>query len=305
MLRFILRRLLQAIVVMWAVATIVFLLVNVIGTPASLMLPIDATPTEVQELSEELGFEDPIHEQYFRYLGGLLSGDFGTSLWLTDDVTAVILDFLAPTLALAGVTMALTMLIGPALGTLAAARQGSFVDKIVVALSFISVSLPEFWLGLLLIAYIAVDLGVLPTSGFGGPQYYVLPVLTLLARPVGRLAQTTKISLLEELSKPHIVTALAKGLSRRRVLIRHGLRNSLLSVVTLAGDEVAQLVAGAVVVETVFGWPGVGLLSIRALENRDPELVVGIALMVSAFVVSINFIVDVMYGLLDPRVRHG
>lgn len=302
-MRVALRRVPQALVVMWGVATIVFVLMRVIGNPAQLMMPLDATPEQIQALQSELGLDRPLIEQYGDYMTGLVRGDFGRSAWMRVPVSQVLADRIPATLALAGVTILLAILIGVALGTVAAAKPHSILDRAATGLSFLSVSMPEFWFGLVLIAIVAVQLGWFPTSGYGTSAHFVLPVITLLTRPVGRLAQATKVALSEQLSKEHVTTALAKGLRRRRVLIVHGVRNSMLSVITLGADELAHLVAGQVVVETIFAWPGIGQLLIEAIRRRDPDIVVGVVVFVGAFVVVMNLVVDILYGLIDPRIR--
>lgn len=178
---------------------------------------------------------------------------------------------------------------------LAGRELGSFA-------SYVGVAFPEFWLGLLLIAFLAVDIRAFPTSGYGGPAYFVLPVLTLLARPIGRFAETTRVSLRSELGKDYVYLASAMGLKPRTVVTRHALRNSLLAVLTLAGDELAVLVAGSVAVEVIFAWPGTGNLSFQAINRRDPALIVGIVLAVCAIVLVLNFVLDLVYRALDPRI---
>lgn len=289
--------------VLFGIVSLVFILSRVIGNPAQLMLSPDATPEQIAVLSEALGLTDPLLEQYWEFLQGLARGDLGESIWMKTPVLDLIIRHFPVTFALAGVSTALALIFGIVLGSLSALRPNSIFDRVVTVLSYGSVSMPEFWVALVLIAFVSVQLGLLPTSGFGAWQHYVLPVATLLARSVGRLAQITKSSLLDELSKQYAVVALAKGLSKKQVLIRHALRNSILGVITLAADELASVVAGAVVVETIFAWPGVGLLSIQAIENRDPYLLTGIVLVVAVFVLIMNFIVDIVYAVLNPRIE--
>ena len=303
MVMLLIRRLLHAVGVIWAVATIVFILTNGIGNAAALMLSPDASQEQVDELSAALGFDEPLYLRYFAYIGDLLRGDFGMSTWFRVDVGSVIIEHLLKTMALGGVTIVFAFAVGTILGAIAAARPDGKVDRFVSGFSYVAISMPEFWLGLVLIAIIAVQLGWLPTSGYGNPAHFVLPVLTLMARPAGRIALTVRSSVIEELTHEHIATALAKGVPRRTVLVRHGLRNSFLTAITIAGDEVASIIGGAVVVETIFAWPGVGLLSFQAIINRDLPLVVGLAVTTAAFVLVANLILELLYGLLDPRIR--
>ncbi|HWB36799.1 MAG TPA: ABC transporter permease [Rugosimonospora sp.] len=298
-----LRRLLHMAGVVWAVATIVFFLVNVIGNPAALMLPPDATQEQVDQLTHDLGLDRPLLERYWDYISGLAHGNFGESLWLHEPVLKAIGTALVPSLALTSVTMLVTFFLAVLLGTLAAARQNGIVDKIVSGVAFVAVSVPDFWVGLLLVAAFAVRLRWVPTSGYGAAAYFVLPVLTLMTRPLGRILSTTRSSLIEELGHEHIATALAKGLARPLVLVRHGLRNSLITSITLTGDEVANLIGGAVVVETIFAWPGMGRLSLQAIQNRDLNLVIGLTVVTALFVLVTNLLLEMSYRFLDPRIR--
>lgn len=303
MLRLITKRTAQGILVLWGLATLVFVIIRVIGNPAALMLPLDATPEAIEALTVQYGLAEPMWNQYIDYLQALIQRDLGRSLWMRAPVTELIMNALPMTLRLAALVIVLAFLIGVGLGWLGALRPDSWADRLVTWLSFTSISLPDFWFGLVLMSVMAVQLGLLPTSGVGSWQHYVLPIITLLARPVGRLAHATRSGLARELSKQYVVTARSKGLRGRAVIGRHALKNSLAGVVTLTADEAIDLISGAVVVETVFGWPGIGLLLIQSIQNRDPNLVVGIVLVISTFVVVLNFVVDLLYAVLDPRVR--
>jgi peptide/nickel transport system permease protein len=297
------KRLLQAIAVLWGIATIVFFLMRVIGNQAQLELPIDATPKQVHALEVSLGLTKPLLSQYGHFLSGLLHGSVGESTWLQVPAMQAALQAFPYTLLLAAVTMAVAVVAGIGLGTIAAIRPRSIASSLVGALSYAGISLPDFWVGLVLIAVFSVSLGILPTSGFSGPQYLILPVITLLARPVGRIAQTSRLALADELSKQYVVAARARGVGSTAAVVRHALRNSLQAVIVLTADEAASLVAGAVVVETVFAWPGAARLSIEAIDNRDPNLVTAIVLLVSALVLIINLLVDLSYSVIDPKAR--
>ena len=303
MVTFLLKRLFQAVWVLWGVATLVFLLMRLLGNPAALMLPEGASSAEIAETSERLGFNDPLIEQYGRYLAGLLRGDFGVSVWTNQPVLQTIMEHFPPTLLLALISLLLSLVIGVLLGVIAAARPGSIADRVVTVIAYLGISAPEFWVGILLIDFFAVHLRVLPTSGYGGIAFFVLPVATVMTRPVGRLAQTTRESLREELGKEYVVTGLAKGLPPFAVLTRHALRNALTSVITLGGDELAALVAGAAAVEMVFAWPGTGFLSVGAIERRDTQLVIGIVLVVALFVIVLNLLIDIAYTVIDRRIE--
>jgi peptide/nickel transport system permease protein len=302
MLAYLLRRLVQVIVVFWAVATAVFVTVDYIGNPASLQLPPDATQDQIRALSHQLHLDDPLPIRYWRFLTGLLHGNLGTSSWTGTGVTGSIVHYFPPTFLLALVTVLIALVLGIGLGTLAGIFPESIVDRFVSFIAYVGVAFPEFWLGLLLIAFLAVKIRAFPTSGYGGPAFFVLPVLTLLARPVGRFAETIRVSLRSELGKDYIFLASAMGLRPRTVVGRHALRNSLLGVLTLAGDELAVLVAGSVAVEVIFAWPGTGYLSYQAINQRDPALIVGIVLAVCAVVLILNLVLDLVYRALDPRI---
>lgn len=301
---YLLKRVVQALFVMWGVATLVFVLVRLIGNPALLMLPSDATPDEVAVLTQALGLTKPLPQQYIEYLQGLLRGDLGRSLWMKVPNADLILAYLPPTLWLTLTTWSLALFTGVGLGILAAARPGAPTDRLVTILSFASVSVPQFWIGLSLISLISVQLRLLPTSGYGGWQHFVLPMAALAVRPMGRLAQITRTVVSEEMSKQYIVTAFGKGLHARTVLVRHAMRNSIPSVITIGADEIAALIGGAVIVESIFAWPGLGQLSFQAIRQRDAELVVAIVIVLSGFVVLLNLLVDLIYAWSDPRIKY-
>ena len=298
------RRLLYAIVVLLALMTVIFIVVHIVGNPASLMLNPDATPEGVQRLSEKLGYADPLYIQYKRFMGSVLRGDMGDSLWMHVPALPLAVERLPPTLMLAGIVIGISMTIGIGVGIVAAIRPGSSTDRLVTVLSLAGVSLPEFWVGLMLIFFMAIYLGVLPTSGYGEPKHLVLPVLTLLALPIGRIAQVTRTVVIDELARQYVVTARAKGLPNRVVWLVHVLKNAAISIVTLVGDEMAHMVNGVVVVETIFAWPGIGLLTIQAIQRRDLPVVEAAVLVVAVMVVLINLVVDLLYTFLDPRIRY-
>jgi peptide/nickel transport system permease protein len=292
-------------VVLWAVGTLVFVLSRVVGDPARLSLPEGSSRELIENKREELGLTAPVLEQYTTFLKGAITGDLGESTWQRIPVTEMIGRALPNTLLLAAVTITASVVVGLSLALLAVASRRKLVDRLIMLLSFASVSLPEFWFGLILISTLAVNVQLFPTSGMGDWKHLVLPVITGMIRPTGRLAQTTRRALMESMRKDYSLAALAKGLPRKTVLRRHALPNSLLLVITLVGDELANLLAGVVIIETIFAWPGVGYLTIQGITNRDPFLVTGIVLTVSALVLLMNLISDLLYGLADPRVRAG
>jgi peptide/nickel transport system permease protein len=250
-----------------------------------------------------MGLDDPLHVQLLREMSKWVQGDFGESLWQNVPALPLVIQRLPMTILLALATLIVALPFAIVLGVISALRPGSWIDRVVTTVSLAAVSIADFWLALMLILVVALGLGALPTSGSGGPEYLVLPALALAVRPMGRIAQITRSSLLEEMGKPYIVTARARGLSQRQVVTRHGLKNAALPMITLTGDETAALINGAVVIEVIFGWPGLGSLFIAAIEHRDLPLIEACVFVVATTVVLINLAVDVSYSFLDPRIQ--
>lgn len=282
---------------------VVFFVTHLLGDPARLMLRPEATEEQVQALRESLGLDDPLHVQFGRYMSNILQGDFGDSLWQRVPALPIVIDRIPATLYLAGVTLLIAFPIALLLGILSAVRPRSIADRIVTVISLSGVSTADFWLGLMLILLFAVQLGWLPTSGYGGPQYVILPAIALAVRPIGRLSQVVRSAMLDEMSKGYITTARAKGLRQRTVILSHTLKNAAIPVITLAGDEASVMLNGAVVIETLFGWPGVGILLIQAIERRDLPLIEASVIAIALMIVTVNLLIDLAYTFLDPRVR--
>ena len=216
----------------------------------------------------------------------------------------IVLDRLPATLYLAGVTLGVAIPLAVALGIVSAVRPRSLADRLVTVFALAGVSTADFWLGLMLILFFAVRLGWVPTSGYGGLDYVILPAAALAVRPIGRISQVVRTAMLDEMSRGYVTTARAKGLKERVVVVRHTLKNAAIPILTLMGDEAASLLNGAVVIETLFGWPGVGILLIQAIENRDLPLIEATAIVIAIMVVGINLLVDLTYSFIDPRVRY-
>ncbi len=216
----------------------------------------------------------------------------------------IVLDRLPATLYLAGVTLAVALPVAVVLGVVSAVKPRSLADRVVTVVSLTGVSTADFWLGLMLILFFAVQLGWLPTSGYGGLQFVVLPAAALAFRPMGRVSQVVRSSMLDEMSKGYVTTARAKGLGERVVIFFHTLKNAALPIITLAGDEAAALLNGAVVIETLFGWPGVGILLIQAIERRDLPLIEASVIAIAVMIVTVNLLVDLVYTRIDPRVQY-
>jgi peptide/nickel transport system permease protein len=305
MLNIVARRLLQGIVVILGVTFVVFFVTRVIGDPVRASLPLEATPQEYANLERQLGFDRPLVTQFWEFLQQLPSLDFGESLWQRGvPARELVLERLPASFMLVGLGMGFAIVVSIVMGSIAALRPGSWLDRLTVTTSLIGLSLPQFWLGLLLVMFFGVGLGWLPTGGRGGFDHAVLPSLTLALPAAGRLTQIVRSSMIDELNRQYITTAHAKGMSFLYILARHALRNAFLPVLTLIGWETIRTLAGySVVVETVFAWPGVGWLTMQAINNQDVILLQTTVFTVAILVVAINLITDLLYTRLDPRVK--
>lgn len=302
--RYLIRRISQSAFILVGLVIAVFFVTHLLGDPARLMLRPEATEEQVQSLRDTLGLNDPLAVQFGRYMRDLAQGDFGNSLWQRVPALPIALDRIPATLYLAGVTLLIAIPTALLLGIVSAIRPRSLADRAVTVIALAGVSTADFWLGLMLIIVFAVELGWLPTSGYGGPTYVILPALALAVRPIGRISQVVRSAMLEEMSKGYVTTARAKGLAERAVVLRHTLRNAALPILTLMGDEAAVMLNGAVVIETVFGWPGIGILLIQAIERRDLPLIESAVVSIAVMIVTVNLLVDLMYSWFDPRVRY-
>ncbi|PSK93808.1 peptide/nickel transport system permease protein [Murinocardiopsis flavida] len=296
-------RLGSAAVVLLCVATVAFFLVRLSGDPVKVLLPPDATAAQEATLRASLGLDRPLAVQYLDYLWGLPRLDFGTSLFYDQPVATVLLERLPATLELAAAALAVALLIAVPAGILAAVRRGRAGDTGVMAGVLIGQSTPPFWVGILLILVFAVQFRILPASGYGTAAHLVLPAVTLAIYSVAVIARLLRSALIDVLGADYIRTARAKGLGTGAVVLRHGLRNASLPVITVVGLEVGSLLGGAILTEQVFAWPGVGRLTVEAVANRDFPLVQATVLFFAATFVLVNLLVDLSYTLLDPRVR--
>ena len=304
MIRFVIRRLLVAVPTVLAAATLVFLLIHVVpGDPVDVMLGESAAPADRETLRRDLGLDAPLVEQYRRFLVGLGRADLGRSLVTGEPVTAL-LAARAPATAELSVA-ALLIAIGTALplGLVAAARPGTWLDRGSVGFALIGVSMPAFWLGPLLILLFAIELRWLPVSGYGGLRHLVLPAVTLGLGMAAILARMTRASLLECLGQEYVRTARAKGVSRPRLVAREALANAAAPVVTVLGLQFGALLAGTVITETIFAWPGLGRLTIDAINQRDYPVVQGCVLAIAISFVAANALADIVNAALDPRLR--
>lgn len=311
-----LRRALQLIPVLFGVSIVSFIMIHLSPTdPVLLMLPSDAPPEVVESMRARLGLDQPLPVQYIQWLSHVLRGDLGESIRMYQPVSTAILEHFQNTLVLAATALAFAFLAGVILGFVAAVKRDSAIDRLSMIVAVLGWSLPPFWLGLVFIIVFAVQLDWLPTGGMYNasaiepdyrelPRYLVLPALTLGLRHMSYIARMMRSSMLEVLGQDYVRTARAKGLSQRTVLLRHAFRNALIPVVTVAGVSVGRLLGGAVIVETVFSWPGLGDLVVNAIIGSDFPLVQGAALFIASLFVFVNLLVDVLYGLIDPRIRY-
>lgn len=306
MTAYLIRRLLGALGVVFGVATISFIMVFLMPGDAARMYAGPRAPEEtVQRIRELWGLDQPLPVQYVRYLGRAIQGDLGNSTRDNRPVLRAVLERVPATAQLALAGLFVELIIGVPLGILAALRPGSWFDQVATAVSLIGISIPSFALGLVLLYVFGFLLQVFPLGGYGSPIHLVLPAITLGIGGTAFYARVLRNNLLEVMGEDFIRTANAKGLRPRTVLTRHTLRNALLPTVTLAGLDLALLLGGVVVIEAVFGWPGIGLQAFNAIRNQDTPMIMGTVLFASIAVVAINLIVDFLYAALDPRVRIG
>ncbi len=302
---FILRRLVQSIAVIFGVSIVTFLLLHMTGDPAALLLPLDATPEDHVRIRRQLGLDDPLVVQYGRFVGGALRGDFGRSVRQAEPALGLVLERLPATLELTFAAMVIAVVVAVPAGLVAAARRGSAVDQGAMFVALIGQSVPNFWLGIMLLLLFAVTLNLLPPFGRGGLEHLVLPAFTLAMYSMARTARLVRSGLIDVLGQDYVRTARAKGLTELLVLRRHALRNALLPVVTVLGLDLAHLLGGAVITETIFAWPGIGRLAVSAINARDYPVVQAAVFLVAVGYTVINFVVDVLYAYLNPRVRFG
>jgi ABC-type dipeptide/oligopeptide/nickel transport system permease component len=302
-LAFVGRRLARALVALWLVSTVVFVVMRLSGDPVPLLLPPDAPRSEIFRVRTELGLDRPLPVQYATFLGNLLRGDFGRSIHFRQPAGRVVLDYLPATFELGLASFALAVLVAVPIGVLSAARRNSLLDQAAMGLALIGQSAPTFFLGILLILLVSLKAGLLPTSGRGDLRHLVLPAITLGIFAMASIARLTRSAVLEVLRTDYVRTARAKGLSERWVVAKHTLKNAAIPIVTITGLQFGALLGGAVVTETVFAWPGMGRLAIQSIYNRDYPVVQCVVFISAALFVAINFAIDMLYGLLDPRVR--
>lgn len=314
-----LRRLLASIVMLVVVMSLVFLADRQIGDPARMVMGTSATEEDVLEMRERMGLEDPLWVQYQRFIVGMATGDmgetfrYGISKPLTHGANLpdsrktlpIAMERLPATLFLGGVTILFAVLVALPLGIYAAVRPRTIGDRVVNVLSLAGVSIVEYWFALVLILVFAVQLDLLPTSGYGTFAHVILPALALSLRPIGRITQIARSSMLDELAKPYVKAARGRGIPMSRISWIHALKNAAIPIVTTIGDETINVITGVIIIETVFGWPGIGALTVEALAIRDVPLIEATIFLLVLMVLTVNLLVDLLYTILNPRIKLG
>jgi peptide/nickel transport system permease protein len=302
MYRYTLQRLVQALIVVMTAVTVVFVMARLTGNPALLLAPTEASHADIEAISKSLGLDEPPYVQYVKFLTKIIHGDFGQSYTFRAPVSDLIAQAWPYSVELGVAAFAFAFIAGVALGTTAALNSGKWVDSAARYVALIGQSVPIFWLGMILVLVFAAKLRLLPAFGSGGPEHLVLPAIALGLRPLAAVARLTRSATLEVLRAEHTMFELSKGVSQV-VLLSHLFRNVSLPVITLGGIQFGDLLAGSVVIETLFGWPGLGRLAIQAVGLRDYAVIQAVVTVDTVIVVALNLLVDLSYGWLDPRVR--
>jgi len=304
MFNYVIKRLFTAIPVLLAVSTIVFFLIHAIpGDPVDLILGEQAIAADRVELAREMGLDRPVAEQYVKFLGGLVTGNWGRSIFDKRPVTELIGERWSATFWLALCAMLVAVAAAIPAGVFAAVRKGSVWDQLTMTASLIGISVPSFWLGPVLILLFSVELGWLPISGRDSPHSLILPAITLGAALAAMIARLTRSSMIEEIKREYVTTARSKGLSENSVIFKHALRNAINPVITIVGLQVGALLAGAIIAEKIFSWPGLGSLLMESIARRDYPVVQGCILAISFAYVVVNLVTDCLYRVADPRVK--
>lgn len=307
MQKYILKRLIQLVPVLFGITFLTFALIYFSpGDPATMLLSatgIAPSPELIQQVREDLGLNKPFLIQYLYWLSGVLKGDFGTSYKYSKPVLDLIMESLPATFKLAGVSLFGMMIIALPLGIMSALYKNKALDYIIRFISFLGISMPGFWIGLLLMYVFSIKLKVLPVMGDSGWKSIILPAATLIIGMASKYTRQLRAAILEEISQDYVIGAKARGIKERVILLRHVLQSSLLSIITLLGISLGSLLGGVVIIETIFSWPGVGKLAIEAIFSRDYPLIQGYVVWMTVIYVLVNMLVDISYCFLDPRIR--
>ncbi len=300
---YLLRRLLQSLLVLFGVSCVVFFILYLTGDPALVLLPPDASAEDVIRFREVMGFNDPFIVQYGRFLAGALRGNFGQSIRHGEPAFDLVLERMPATFELAGAGLLIALCLAIPAGIISAVRRNTLADYVATVVALLGQSMPTFWLGIMLILVFSVQFNLLPSSGRGGLQHLILPAVTLGLFTTARITRLTRSGMLEVLNQDYIRTARAKGVSNQPVVWKHALKNAAIPIVTIVGIELGTLLGGSVITETIFAWPGVGRLSVQAIYNRDYPVVQAAVFLLATTFVLVNLFVDVIYTYLDPRIR--
>ncbi|MEK7445685.1 MAG: ABC transporter permease [candidate division NC10 bacterium] len=303
LLSFVGYRLFRALITLWIVSTVVFVVMRLSGDPVPLLLPPDAPRSEIFRVRAELGLDRPLPIQYGVFLGNVLRGDFGRSLHFREPASRVVMGYLPATLELGLAAFTLAVLVAVPVGLLSAVRRNSLLDHAAMAVALVGQAAPTFFIGILFILLLSLKGGWFPTSGRGTWAHLVLPALTLALFAMASVARLTRSAMLEVLRADYIRTARAKGLAELLVVAKHSLKNAAIPIVTITGLQFGTLLGGAVVTETVFAWPGIGRLAIQSIYNRDYPVVQCAVFLSAVIFIVLNFLIDLIYGFLDPRIR--
>lgn len=305
MLKYIGKSLVQIIPVLLILSCIVFILLHIAGSPLDLMLPENATEEDRAVLASALGLDQPVHVQYWRFLKGIVRGDFGNSYrYNNEPALGIVLERLPESLQLAGCTLGFTIIVGISLGILSALYRNKPIDLVIRSISVFGKTVPNFWLGIMLIIIFAVTLKWLPPSGSGSWEYLILPTVTLGFGYATRVTSLVRANLLDVLGQDYIRTARSKGLSEFTIVVKHGLKNSLLPVVTVLAMDLARILGGSMIVETIFSYPGMGQLIMKAVTNKDMAIVQAGVFVIAIIMLICNLIADILYVVLDPRIKY-
>lgn len=306
MINYIIRRCIQSVFVVFGVVTVVFVILHLTGDPVRLMLGENASEEAITAVRHSLGLDRPLYQQYFTYMGNVVRGDFGGSIRQGGKAALpIVLDRYPATLRLAALALAYSVILSTILGIISAVKRYSLLDNAVMFLALFGQSVPNFWLGIMLILVFAVRLGWLPSQGYDGwnLRFLLLPMLTLAAPSLARLTRLVRSGMLEVLEQDYVRTARSKGMTEWRIIVRHALKNAAIPLVTIIALDIGVLLGGAVVTEQIFTWPGVGLLVIESINGRDFPVVQAAVFIIATTFVLINLVVDLVYTWLDPRVR--
>ena len=303
MIRFLSKRLIQSIFAVFGITVIVFIVLNIAGDPVALMLPETASFAEIEEMREKLGYNDPLLIQYWRFLTSALRGDFGMSYHYHLPALQVVLERVPATVTLATSAMCVALTVGIPAGIIAAVRRNTMLDTVIRTLALLGQCVPAFWLGIMMMLLFAVKLKVLPTSGFQTWSALIMPATTLGLFSAAMITRMLRSNMIEIMSKEYIDVAKAKGLGSWMIIMKHAFKNALSSVMTVIGLQVASLLGGSVITETVFAWPGIGRLLVQSINNSDFMVVEVIVILMATAFVAVNFIVDVLYCVINPRIR--